>query len=257
MPLYIESSKNPKIKWLIQLQQKSKQRKSEGVVLVEGKKEYGLAIKAGWTPKITIHNGSFSGDIPQNSEEWIIATELEEKIMVRGGRGEVLGVFEEPAIAMEELDLPQDALVLVMEGVEKPGNLGAVLRTADAAGVAAVFVVDSVGDVFHPNVARNSLGALFSVPILTTSSSQAYNFLSQRGFNMIVTWLEASVPYTTIDYKGPTAIVIGAEATGVSSFWVEKGAQRAIIPMSGVVDSMNVSVAAAIVVFEAVRQRSL
>jgi TrmH family RNA methyltransferase len=257
MPLYIESSKNPKVKWLLQLQQKTKLRRSEGVVLVEGRKEYQLALKAGWTPKIAIHSGDYEGDIPNESEEWVITTDLAKTLFVRGERGEILGVFEQPSDSLEELDLPDNALVIVMEAVEKPGTLGAVLRTADAAGVDAVFVVDSVGDIFHPNVARNSLGALCSVPIVSTSSQEAFDYLNERGFSTVVTWLEASVPYTTLDYSGPTAIVVGAEATGVTPFWVENGAQRAIIPMAGVVDSMNVSVATAIVVFEAVRQRNL
>lgn len=255
MPLYLESSKNPRVKWLMQLQQKSRVRKSEGLVLVEGVKEVGLAIAAGWSPKIVVHDGEWSTLNDQNFEEWILEGSLMEKVAMRGRRGEVIGIFPEPQTSLETLKLSENPLLIVIEGVEKPGNLGAILRTADAAGVEGVLVVDSTTDIFNPNVARNSLGSLFSVPIAQATSEEAHEFLVKNNVQIITTWLEASQPYDEIDYSVPTAFVLGSEAHGVSRFWVDNSSQRAIIPMAGKVDSMNVSVATAIIVFEGVRQR--
>jgi RNA methyltransferase, TrmH family len=153
--------------------------------------------------------------------------------------------------------LGSNPLVLVAESVEKPGNLGAMFRTVDAAGVDTVLVCDSGTDIFNPNVVRSSLGTLFTSKVVCCSSKEAISWLKDMNIKIFTTALTASRPYHLIDYRGPSAIVAGAEATGVSAIWEDNSDANIIIPMFGKVDSLNVSAAASIIIYEALRQRGL
>jgi TrmH family RNA methyltransferase len=173
----------------------------------------------------------------------------------------VVAVLKMKNHGFADLRLSENPLLLIMESVEKPGNLGAMLRTADAAGVDAVLVCDPHTDIFNPNAIRASLGAIFTVPVVACSSEEAVAFLrftplGSKKIKIMATWLEAARSLYDVDLRQPLAFVLGAEATGITPFWVEQADERIIIPMSGQVDSLNVSASAAVVLFEAVRQRS-
>ncbi len=157
---------------------------------------------------------------------------------------------------LNRLELADNALVIVLEAIEKPGNMGAIFRTADAAGVDAILIADANTDFYNPNVIRASLGTVFTVPFAMASNEECYHYLSQRDFNIYSTYLEGAVPHFDVDMSLNTALVMGSEAFGITSFWIENTKQSIKIPMRGKADSMNVSTAAAVVVFEAIRQRS-
>jgi TrmH family RNA methyltransferase len=179
-----------------------------------------------------------------------------EKITYRSAVPNVLTVFEIPHRPLEQISLPQIPLILVLEAIEKPGNLGAILRTADAAGVSAVLVCDPATDLYNPNTIRASLGALFTLPVCTVSSETAAEWLKTLKIPIYATHLEASRSLYSCDLSGPVALLMGSEAKGISPFWIERADERIIIPMQGSVDSMNVSASTAILLFEVVRQRS-
>lgn len=184
-----------------------------------------------------------------------VSRDVFDKIAVRESSGGVLAVAEQKTHQLAELRLSNNPLLLILESVEKPGNLGAVLRTADAAGADAVIICDPQTDFYNPNVIRSSIGCLFSVPIASASSQEAISWLNQQHISIYCTYLKASEPYHTVDYTKPSAIVMGTESTGLSEAWVKNSSRNIVIPMQGKIDSMNVSTAAAVVVFEARRQR--
>jgi TrmH family RNA methyltransferase len=169
----------------------------------------------------------------------------------------MVAVAEMKSFSLDEVSLSDNPLIVVLETVEKPGNLGAILRSADGAGVDLVIVCDQQMDIHNPNVIRNSLGGFFNVPTVQCASEDAIAFLEEKSVQILSTYLEASVAYYTVDMKIPTALVVGSEAFGISETWVKASAQNIIIPMTGIIDSLNVSSAASIVMFEAKRQRSV
>lgn len=184
-----------------------------------------------------------------------VTKEVFDKIAVREGSGGVIAVAEMKVNRLEDLKPGKNPLVLVLEAVEKPGNLGAILRTADAAGVDAVIVCDPQTDFYNPNVVRSSLGCVFTQPIASAASDDTIAWLRKNNLRIFCTSLKASKPYHEVDFRGPAAIVMGTEATGLSETWTSQSDANIIIPMQGTIDSMNVSTATAVVVFEACRQR--
>ena len=177
------------------------------------------------------------------------------KIAMREGTEGVIAEVKTPERRLEDLQLPQRPLVVVLESVEKPGNLGAVLRSADAAGADAVLVCDPLTDLWNPNLIRASIGAVFTVPCVACSSADAIAFLKERGIRILTAQLQDSSLYYDCDMTGGTALVMGTEATGLTEVWREAADAHIRIPMLGALDSLNVSVSAAILLFEAVRQR--
>ena len=167
----------------------------------------------------------------------------------------VVAVAETPPRTLNDLVLAPDPLIAVIEGVEKPGNLGAVLRTADGAGVNAVIVAESATDLFNPNIIRASLGTVFALPVVVASSGDVLAWLQERGVAIIAARVDGSVDYTAADYTGAVAIALGSEARGLSDAWGELARASVRVPMHGVADSLNVSVTAAILFYEALRQR--
>lgn len=254
----ITSTQNPKIKNIVSLE-KARERKKQQLFIVEGQKEIALALEAGYEaeqllfcPEITPANmlPSFgtSPSVP-------LARAVFEKIAYRESTGGVIAVMRQKKHALSDIRLPDNPLVVVIEAVEKPGNLGAILRTSDAAGVDAVIVCDPLTDFYNPNVIRSSVGCVFTNQLASATSEETIRWLQHHGLAIICTYLEASTPYHLTDYKKPCAIVLGTEATGLSDRWVKNATINIIIPMQGKIDSMNVSTAAAVVVYEARRQR--
>ena len=189
-------------------------------------------------------------------EPTILGTGAFDKASVRGPGAEVLAVVADPTRTLEELELGSNPLVLVVEGVEKPGNLGGMLRTADAVGVDAVIVADPTTDVANPNVVRASLGCVFTVPVATAPSEEAISFLVDQKIQIVATLTSATSSHWDADLTGPTALVVGTEHDGLSAGWQEAAKTPVLIPMAGSVDSLNASVSAAVVLYEAARQRS-
>ena len=252
MAEFLTSGQNPKIKDLLQLETKSRERKARGLFVVEGRREFARAVAAGWqTETLFVREGEPEAD----HADFVVSAALYEKIACRGGTEGIVAVMRMKERALSEIPLSAAPLVLVLESVEKPGKLGAVLRTADAAGVDAVLVCDPLTDLFNPNLIRASLGALFSVPTVACTSQEAYAWLSANGITVLTAQLQDSSLYYDTDMVRPTAIVFGTEDKGLSAFWRERADAHIRIPMAGAMDSLNVSVSAAILAFEAVRQR--
>jgi len=259
----ISSSQNPRIKQAEALLDKARERKKQRKIIIEGEKEILQAHKAGViietlfiTEKELTENLTKWHDLLPNVEIWGVSGDAYKKIAYRESTVEVVAIAQMPILQIENIKLPQNPLVLVIESVEKPGNLGAILRTADAAGVDAVLVCDTQTDLFNPNVIRSSLGCVFTLPIAVLTSAEALVWLHNRQINIWVTALvHGAISYTDIDFKKPSAIVMGTESRGVTDFWKKNATANIIIPMYGTIDSMNVSVATAITVFEAIRQR--
>ncbi|MGM0934216.1 MAG: TrmH family RNA methyltransferase [Bacteroidota bacterium] len=263
----ISSSQNKEIKHLHQLQEKSRLRRKEGVFLVEGVREIGLAIKGDFKlKKIFFCEELFSTEkleeLISNSdgkpEITELSSEVYEKLAYRGSTEGLLALFESRENSLSELKIQsENPLILVTEAPEKPGNIGALLRTADAAGLDGVIIANPKTDLFNPNIIRSSVGCVFTTPIATGSTEEIIDFLKQKNIKIYAAALQASKEYTKIDYTGSSAIVVGTEATGLGDSWLENSEENIIIPMGGEIDSMNVSVAAGILIFEAKRQRSL
>ena len=178
-----------------------------------------------------------------------------DKIAYRGGTEGVTAVVKTRHLSLDQLDLGGTPLIVVLESVEKPGNLGAVLRSADAAGATAVIVCDPLTDLYNPNLVRSSTGAIFSVPCVACTSDECIAFLKEHGVAILTAQLQDSHLYYDTDMKRATAIVMGTEATGLTNAWREAADAHIRIPMLGTVDSLNVSVSAAILMYEAVKQR--
>ena len=254
----ITSAQNAKVKLLQQLQQKSQERRKHRLFVVEGRREVERCVEKGYRldtvfccPEI------LGGEWQQRQQERVVnvAAALYDKIAYRGGTEGVIAEVQMREHTLDSLQLPENAFVVVLESVEKPGNLGAVLRSADAAGVDAVIVCDPLTDLYNPNLMRASTGAFFSVPCVTCSSEACISFLKQQGIQILTAQLQDSHLYYDIDMRRATAIVMGTEATGLTSQWREAADSHIRIPMLGTCDSLNVSVSAAVLMYEAVRQR--
>lgn len=260
----INSLQNPSIKRLLQLQEKSRARKKEGRFIVEGAREIGMALKGAYTLEEVFYCPEI---FPAEELEVLIQdpgsvsiteipVELYEKIAYRGSTEGIIGVGVSRDLGLEKLKLQNpNPLILVAEAPEKPGNIGALLRTADAARLDAVLIANPKTDLFNPNIIRSSLGCLFTNNIAIGTTTEIISFLKKNNIAMYGAALQASVPYHSIDFNSPSAIVVGTEASGLSDEWMESTSRNIIIPMQGEIDSMNVSVAAGILIFEAKRQR--
>jgi RNA methyltransferase, TrmH family len=260
MHFKITSTQNPKIKSLLALE-KPRERKKQCLFIVEGAKEVRMALEAGYKIGNIFFceermNMEESKDLLRNDKLLIpVSPEVFDKIAVRESTGGILAVAQQKTHQLSDLLLSKNPLILILEAVEKPGNLGAILRTADAAGVDAVIICDPQTDFYNPNVIRSSVGCVFTKQIASASSEDTIAWLKKNNVQIFCTYLKASRPYHEVDYTKPSAIVMGTEATGLSDIWVKNFDSNIIIPMQGKIDSMNVSNAAAVVVFEAMRQR--
>jgi RNA methyltransferase, TrmH family len=264
MQKFISSLQNPVVKQILQLQEKSRVRRKENAFVVEGIREIGLAAKGGFSIQKLFYNPEiFPAEKAENlitsaAEVIALSPEVYEKIAYRGSTEGVIAMVATKELSLEKLQLKnENPLILVAEAPEKPGNIGALLRTADAAAVDAVLIANPKTDMFNPNIIRSSVGCVFTNNIATGSTSEIITFLKERKISIFGAALQASVPYHTVDFTGGTAIVVGTEATGLSDEWLKNTTQNIIIPMEGEIDSMNLSVAAGILIFEAKRQRQV
>ncbi len=261
----IASPQNPFIKNIALLVHKASERKAQGLFVAEGLRELELALRSGYeatallfdealTPLKMVQDLAATAKIPP-AEIISVTAPVMEKIAYRSSVANVVGLFKVKNFRLDDLSYRAAPFLLVVERVEKPGNLGAILRTADAAGLDALLCCDPLTDVFNPNIIRASLGAVFTVPVVAVSSEEAAEWLKKQGISILATWLEAAKPLYECDLRRPLAIVLGAEATGISEFWIRQADERIIVPMFGQVDSLNVSATAAVALFETVRQR--
>ena len=252
----ITSKSNPKIKNVVKLQ-KSSERREQNRIIIEGRREIERAVACGFVvDTLFICNDILkeSVNIAANHVEEV-TLEVFEKIAYREGSDGILAVAIPKYADLKSFKPKKNPLIIVLETVEKPGNLGAIMRTADAAGVDAVIIADPRTDLYNPNAIRASIGTIFSVPLFACSSEECINWLRENNIKIYCTYLKASIDYLEADFKQGSAIVMGTEATGISDIWVDAADQNLIIPMNGIADSLNVSVTTAIVVFEAIRQR--
>jgi RNA methyltransferase, TrmH family len=256
----ITSHHNPKIKSLVSLE-KPRERKKQCLFVIEGRKEIALALEAGYRignlffceAMIRIEEVMRFG-LPEKAL-FPVTKDVFERMAIRENSGGIIAVAEQKTHRLEQISLSSNPLLLVLEAVEKPGNLGAVLRTADAAGLDAVIICDPQTDFYNPNVIRSSVGCIFAKQIASATSDETIAWLINHHINIFCTSLSGSTAYHKQDYTGPSAIIMGTESTGLSERWIIHSQANVIIPMSGAADSLNVSTAAAVVVFEAKRQR--
>jgi TrmH family RNA methyltransferase len=256
----ITSIQNPFIKSLVLLQEKAKNRKQTGTFLIEGKREIFLALKGGYEidtvlfyPEIC--SESEAKKISRTTELIEINKDVFQKLAYRDTTEGILAIAKTKSQQLSDLKLSENPLILVAEAPEKPGNIGALLRTADAAHLDAVIIANPKSDLYNPNIVRSSVGCLFTNQIATGTTAEIIAFLKERKINFYCATLQNATAYHTQDYTTPTALVVGTEATGLTQEWRDAANQNIIIPMQGEIDSMNVSVAAAILIFEAKRQR--
>ena len=287
----VTSAQNRKVKTLLALQEKARLRKEMGLFVVEGRRELEHCVRAGFEidtlfvcPEIcglavghssAIRYSAHTCDadptrvnapecplpdlkiLMEKAEQIIeVPRELYAKIAYREGTVGIIAEVKAKELSLGELEMPERPLVVVLEGVEKPGNLGAVLRSADAAGADAVLICDPLTDLYNPNLIRASIGAVFTVPVACCSSEEAIKWLKDNHIRIYTAQLQDSSWYYDTDMRGGTAIVIGTEATGLTAAWREAADAHIRIPMLGKLDSLNASVSAAILLFEAVRQRN-
>ena len=258
--MQISSVHNPSIKQILSLS-KSGKRKKENLFIIEGLREIKRAYENKveiislyyCTEKLSTEAAKWLSDISHDRYE--VTGAVYSKVAYRENVDGIIAMAKPWNVSIENLLLSKNPLILVLESIEKPGNLGAILRTADAAGLDAIIICDPQTDIFNPNVIRSSIGCLFSKQLAVCDSEAAIEFLKSKKIRIYSAVLQDSIPFTDVDYKNPTAIILGSEADGLSAKWRKNADQKIKIPMQGIADSLNVSVSAAVIVFEAVRQR--
>jgi TrmH family RNA methyltransferase len=262
--MQITSAKNPRVQSVIALRDKS-ERDETGLTRVEGFEEIRLVVTSGFRPLSLyvcpelIGAGDERDLLARIERSGVEVIEVRRPVFDRmayrqGGDGWI-GVFPTPAKRLDEIALAEPAFVVVAEGIEKPGNLGAILRTADAAGVQAIVSADGITDWGNPNVIRASKGAVYGMKVAEASNEQTLAWLRRYGAQIVVATPDAERPYTRANMTGSVAIVVGAEHAGVSRFWLDHADAAVRIPMVGRVDSLNVATSCALMVYEVVRQR--
>ena len=255
----LSSASNPKIKNLLLLQEKSRARREQGLFVVEGRRELEHCLEGGFRVHSLFICPEIAGDLPSVplAQVFELPEQLYRKVAYRDGTEGIIAEVEARHIGLEDLSLGENPLVIVLESVEKPGNLGAVLRSADAAGASAVIVCDPLTDLYNPNLIRASIGAVFTVPTVACNSHDAIEYLKRRGIQILTAQLQDSHLYYDTPMTGATAIVMGTESTGLTDIWRKAADAHIRIPMLGRLDSLNVSVSASILLYEAVRQRNI
>jgi len=259
---HISSTKNQQIKDLLVLEEKHRERKKQKLVVIEGVKEISLALEAKYVFESLffceniVERAFLEKIMPFFRSIHSVSTEIFEKIAYRQTTGGVVATAKMPEIGLENIRLSACPLVLVVESVEKPGNLGALLRTADAANVDAVIVCDAQTDFFNPNVIRSSVGCVFTNQIAVDSSENVIKWLKKNQIRIFASYLESAEWYHLSNFCEASALVMGTEATGITEQWLKNADSCIKIPMLGKIDSMNVSNAAAILVYEVLRQRN-
>ena len=264
MSKLITSLQNPLIKNILLLQEKPRERKVQNLMVVEGLREIKLALVSGFMVPALYYCRDFISDNDLRSlishavssfEMIEVTPEIYNRIAYRKDHEGVIALANLKRMLFHDIHLSANPLLLVLESVEKPGNLGAILRTADAAGLDTVIICDPQTDIYNPNTIRSSIGCIFTMPVITSTTEHTISWLRNNKIKMLGTALTSPHLYYESDFHQPSAIIMGSEATGLSQKWLDEADYLIRIPMKGRIDSMNVSAAAAIVVFEALRQR--
>ncbi|MCI1639736.1 MAG: RNA methyltransferase [Bacteroidales bacterium] len=264
----VTSAKNPKIKELLALRDKSRLRRKNDLFIVEGLKETEHCLNAGFKASTLFVCGEILGE--RNLDSIVSLAEsanpgcgiiavpsfLYEKIAYRGSTEGIIAEIIRKEKTLDDIKLGSNPLIVILETVEKPGNIGAVLRSADAAGADAVIICDPLTDIYNPNIIRASIGAVFTVQTAAASNEDTFKWLKSNGISIYTAQLQDSSPYYDTDMSKPAAIVAGTESSGLTDFWRKAADRHIMIPMLGKLDSLNVSVSAAILLYEAVRQRN-
>ena len=252
----ITSTQNSKIKQLLLLQQKSSERRRQGLFVVEGRRELEHTLASGYEAETIFCCESLGGIVTLPCQHLeLVSPEVYQRVAYRGSTEGCIALIKAKQQTLADLTLSENPLIVVLESVEKPGNLGAVLRSADAAGADAVIVCDPLTDLYNPNLIRSSIGARFTVPTVACTSAECINFLKAHNIQILTAQLQDSELYYHTPMHCATAIVMGTESTGLTQQWRTAADRHIRIPMMGQLDSLNVSVSAAILLFEAVRQR--
>ncbi len=257
----ISSLQNPLVKKIHTLLEKSRERRKSGLFVIEGKREIELALKGNYAIKTILFCPEiYTGDDPDfensNIEIIEISSDVFRKLAYRKTTEGIVAIAEAKDLSLGQLRLKNESpLILIAEAPEKPGNIGALLRTADAANLDAVIIANPKTDMYNPNIIRSSVGCLFTRNIATANTDEIIQYLKKNNIEIYAATLQASIPYQNCDFRQSSAIVVGTEDEGLSENWRQHSTQSIVIPMQGEIDSMNVSVAAGILIFEAKRQR--
>ena len=257
----IDSTQNSLIKQCLVLLEKSRERRKQGLFLVEGQREIQLAIRGGYKLQTLLFCEAICSEnctkyTTENTQIIEISLEVYQKLAYRKTTEGILAIVKTKELALNKLHFKnKNPLILIAEAPEKPGNIGALLRSADAANLDGFIIANPKTDLYNPNIIRSSVGCLFTNNIATGSTQEIIDFLAQQNIQLFSAILQESKPYHSQDFTKPTAIAVGTEATGLSEMWRTQSTQNIHIPMQGAIDSMNVSVAAGILIFEAKRQR--
>lgn len=265
----ITSLQNPKIKELGLLQQKARHRVQSGRFVVEGARELEACCNAGYKietlffcPQIYSGKANTAQEVAKRfncsaAKVFTVSEQLYSKIAYRSTTEGVIAEVAARSLTLADVErqLPETPLIIVAEGIEKPGNIGALLRTSDACGADAVLLCNTTKDIYNPNIIRSSLGGIFTQKVVCCTSEEAIKWLKKKEITIYTAQLQDSKPYYNTDMAGACAIVMGSEAEGLTQQWREASDCKIMIPMLGVLDSLNVSVSAAILCYEAVRQR--
>ena len=254
----ITSLQNPRVKHIVKLRDDKRQRQKDGLMLVEGYYEIQLALSAGHKPRTLLTAPELASRQVDGVASEIITVNraVFEKISYRENPDGWLAIFPIPYTSLDDVILSKMPLIIVAESIEKPGNLGAILRTADAAHVDAVLVCDPRVDLWNPNVVRASRGTVLSVTTVISDNVSALEWLKSRKIRILAATPSAEIMYTDVDMREPLAIAVGTEDEGLTDFWMSNADVKVKIPMMGKINSLNVSVSTALIVYEAVRQRS-
>jgi RNA methyltransferase, TrmH family len=254
----LTSLQNPQVKYVVKLREDRRQRTKDGLTLVEGEYELELALASGLIPVEVYHCPELASGTPKLITEYDlvqVTRPVFEKMSLRENPDGWLAIMPARPALLESLTISPVPFILMAEAVEKPGNLGAMLRTADAAGVDALLVCDQRVDLYSPNVVRASRGTIFSVPCVETNNKLAYEWLCSKQIRILAATPRAEKMYTEVDLTQPLCIAVGTEDEGLSEFWLQNSDLQVKIPMAGKVNSLNVSTSTAVLLYEAVRQR--
>jgi len=254
----ITSEQNPRIKNILKLLEKSKERKKQQKFIVEGVQENTFALDFGYQLlEIFVNESIFFEEIsfPISVEKNSVSQNVYDKIAYRKTTEGIIGIYKYPDFSLENFPLAKQNSILAVESIEKPGNLGAVFRSADAMGIDAVFLLDERVDIFNPNVIRSSVGSVFTIPVYSISNEKFMQFCIKNEIHIFGTFMnEKSTKLTDIQFPKKTALLFGTESTGLSDFWKDKITENFQIPMQGKVDSLNISNAVAISLYELKKQ---
>ena len=242
---------------------KTRNRKKENIFIIEGLRESIKALESGYHFKAAFFCPEIMNDasthlirqLSSDTELLEVQKHVYDKIAYRDNKDGIIILAVPKYLSLDELKLSDNPLLIVLETIEKPGNLGAILRTADAAGVDAVVICDLQTDIYHPNIIRSSIGCLFTTQFSVSRPEEVLEFLTVKKISLIAAALQTDSIYTDADFRSPSAIVLGSEAEGLTEIWRRNADKTVKIPMAGVADSLNVSVTTGIMVFEAIRQR--